>query len=196
MWKDLPLRAKQEQLAEWRDSFLCELECLLGPRDPKFSLGEIAPRGSPVAWADKYNIIQINLSRGEGGEFCDNEEVIKWQLAHECVHCLDPYSVKEGKHTIVLEEGIATWFQNQKVKNIYPEGQYKNAYIRAETLVSKWMEDKYLPSAIRSIRKEGTHIRDITKEKLREKAPYINNEPAKELTQIFESWKKLFITVQ
>lgn len=71
-----------------------------------------------------------------------------WELAHECVHLLDPWSpCAEGRSTNVLEEGLATWYQNYKVKG---GGQPCPPYAQAEALVKPHIDE--LVPAVKLIR--------------------------------------------
>jgi len=60
-------------------------------------------------------------------EFEDFKLLAHWQLAHECVHLIDPHK----DPTNFLEEGLATWYQNQKAEGFENSKSYK----RAENLV-------------------------------------------------------------
>ena len=106
----------QNRLLRWRSGFLSELETLFGPRDPDYELGEIrsstqGPRTVPREGSN--HIADILLTPGAyGGAY--SGQLAKWQMAHECLHLIDPYFHDSAEPpTIVLEEGLATWFQNQ-----------------------------------------------------------------------------------
>ena len=90
-----------------------------------------------------------------------------WDLAHECVHLLDPIM---EKYATYLEEGLATWYQDspqlhpdyQNIRSLvqghingHPEGmRHKDPkYLGAKELVQKCMPE--IKSAVRSIRKKG-----------------------------------------
>ena len=90
-----------------------------------------------------------------------------WDLAHECVHLLDPIM---EKYATYLEEGLATWYQDspqlhpdyQNIRSLvqghingHPEGmRHKDPKYRgAKELVQKCMPE--IKSAVRSIRKKG-----------------------------------------
>ena len=105
-------------------------------------------------------------------------------MAHECVHLLDPHNPKlSGGPTNVLEEGIATWYQNQKEGRQVAEADSR--YAEAEKLVLPWME--VLPAAIRRIRqKEGIPIGKIKEGVLREYCREVSLDTAQQLTQPFK----------
>ena len=161
------------ELIPLRGKFLEELENLFGPRDRNFDLGEIIfkKEGFPMTYKPdrNANIVDIHLT---------NKDLLEWQLAHECVHLLDPYFPPP---TNFLEEGIATWFQTEKREDHSSD----RLYIQAEKLVSPLMENGYLPNRLKSIRKNNCRIGEITKEILRQEAPEIDDKTAEELTKKF-----------
>ena len=126
---------------------------MFGPRDPKFEFGRILPGAEP------HIRFQIDSSRGPVDIHLTERALVKWrdetlgrwQLAHECLHLIDPHK----NPTNVLEEGLATWYQNKNVPRQlarkFADGE--GPYAEAETLVKPFMDT--LPGAIRRIRKEG-----------------------------------------
>ena len=108
----------------------------------------------------------------------------RWQLAHECFHLLDPWNLRvDGRQTNMLEEGLATWYQNNSV----PEAEcHEDPYATAEDLVRPLMDE--LPHAIKRIRQErGLRIGDIPPEILRVYCPGMSEETAWKLCQSFSS---------
>ena len=106
-----------------------------------------------------------------------------WEIAHECVHLLDP---KIPAPTTFLEEGIATWYQNFKIRpaRIEPSQPWREA----EVLVHPFMENGYLRKTIRPLRLQPEHpvrICDITGELLAQFAPEIPTDVAARLTRPF-----------
>ena len=106
-----------------------------------------------VRWAFGFrNIPTIIIAMTRGG----------WQIAHECVHLLDP-TPRGGSN--FLEEGLATWYQNEpyfhneQVK-IYIGRNTKSLpdYIEAEQLVRKCIPEGLLP-AVKEIREHGGAFR-------------------------------------
>ena len=88
----------------------------------------------------------------------------RWQLAHECVHLLNPWNKRvDARQTNMLEEGLATWYQNNSV----PEAEcHEGLYAIAEELVRSQMDE--LPHAIKRIRQErGLRIGEIPPDILR-----------------------------
>ena len=95
-----------------------------------------------------------------------------WQIAHECVHLLDP--CEEGKANY-LEEGLATWFQMEpRFHNKIVKGYLKKnrgrlirdpRYVTALGMVRRNMPG--LKKAIRDIRGSGTRLCEITPSHLR-----------------------------
>ena len=152
----------QVRLINLRNRFLAELEQSFGERDHRFDLGYVneAPNGTPrIRRRHSANIIDIELT--SFALHGDSEDLANWQLAHECVHLLDPCIYPEA--TIVLEEGIASWFQDRQMPDSFPLGP---EYDRAARLVAPFMEDCCLPSGIRLLRKCRLRICDITRDHL------------------------------
>lgn len=100
-----------------------------------------------------------------------------WQVAHESVHLLDPGPMG----TNFLEEGLATWFQdefefhNEQVQRyIAKNSEHSPSYAKAKELVQVCMP-LHLCSAVREIRASGVRIRDIDVEVLGSHLPHVND---------------------
>ena len=102
----------------------------------------------------------------------------RWQLAHECVHLLDP----GVPPTIVLEEGIAGWYQNRK--SPWRPGNPAPSYANALALVEPLME--VLPETIQRIRARGIQMRHMTSTDLAEGCPELSAHTTMELTRRFD----------
>ena len=100
-----------------------------------------------------------------------------WQVAHECVHLLDPCHVGEAN---VLEEGLATWFQDEErfhpdfVREFIREKrpQHPSNYKEAKSLVVECMPN--LANAVRDIRAKGNRLCDFEPGLLTSLLPNIN----------------------
>jgi hypothetical protein len=84
---------------------LWEIQQTFGPRDPGLTiLGvEFADVPLPCHWFPRgrnYVVIQLQIATMR------DKARAYFQMAHECVHLLDP----GGGTANVLEEGLATWF--------------------------------------------------------------------------------------
>ena len=105
-----------------------------------------------------------------------------WQLVHECLHLLDPWNMEvDGRPTNMLEEGLATWYQNDRgAEAEWHEG----AYAAAAALVGPLMGQ--LPSAVERIRRER-HLRigEFTPEVLQECCPEFHEDTLQRLCQPF-----------
>lgn len=147
-------------LSWWTSVFITDIENLFGPRDSTFTLVGVdmdetdnaVPRVwfpnsgiSPVGNGKQHRHVIIRLV----GNALKSETVAKWQLAHECVHLLDPWNNEaEERQTNVLEEGIASWYQDLNVQGVTRKsGSYHE---EAGSLVQPLMPD--LASAIEHIR--------------------------------------------
>ena len=85
-----------------------------------------------------------------------------WQVAHECVHLLDP--VERGAANF-LEEGLATWFQDEPLfhddnvkRYIARNSPPPEPYSTAKRLVLQCQPQIIL--AVKNIRSSRTRIRD------------------------------------
>ena len=163
-------------LSEWASVFLSELELMFGPRDPSFTFVGIdidqKPESFPSLWYpnsgippdDKEGRSRHVIVRLGSGALTGVDRA-RWQLAHECLHLLDPWNQRlDGKPTNWLEEGLASWYQNYRV----PEAASRQgSYAVAEGLVMPLIES--LPSIVKRIRKEqNLRIGEITPDALRE----------------------------
>ena len=98
-----------------------------------------------------------------------------WQVAHECVHLFDPGLLGTAN---CLEEGLATWFQDER--RYHDEGlhryiaiaerTHRPSYRQAKRLVLHANPDYLLP-AVKRIRESGTRIGDITADVLVRELP-------------------------
>ena len=166
--------------------FLSDIESKFGPRDTSFTILGIEileTQGVPHIWfpsnPDNCKHVIVHLAENT----LDCEILARWQLAHECVHLLDPRNNVLSGPTNVLEEGIATWYQNNAVTRQFSE--HSGKYVEAEKLILPLID--VLPDAIRFIRqKEGLPIGDITEDVLCEYCPQVSLEIAQHLTRQFE----------
>ena len=126
-------------LAQLTSIFVNEIETLLGPRDPNFNyVGlefDTTPDAKPHIWfphvghpdrdrGKTSNHIIIRLTEKAQSD----ANLAIWQLAHECVHLIDPWNVEtEGRPTNYLEEGLATWYQTTIIQDIPLEPPYDEA---------------------------------------------------------------------
>ena len=144
------MREKVQILEEKVPWFVRDLEEMFGPSNPNFEFGCIRP----APQGDSPHVHFRNDSSGGVVDICLTEEALQslteawstWQLAHECLHLIDPHK----NPTNVLEEGLATYYQNDKVCRDFAE--CTGSYAEAEKLVEPFM--KTLPDAIKKIRKE------------------------------------------
>ena len=148
------------------------LEGLLGPRDPRFVFGSIKKSTDEddvphtnFPQAFHFNggcVVDIHISDWPWRHHLIDQGL--WQIAHECVHLLDP-GVSGSAN--VLEEGIATWFQDEPryhidvvKKYIERNPSHSSPYAAAKRLVCRYMPQ--LASAVKDIRASGVRIRDIS----------------------------------
>ena len=105
-----------------------------------------------------------------------------YQLAHECIHLLSPSG---GYPTNILEEGLATYFALQYVKEEFDRSILVEikSYEKARELVHKLLE--FDADAVKKIRKSQFAISKITSENILEVVPQFNPADAKVLEQDF-----------
>lgn len=144
-------RYSPETLTRHLGIFLSTLEHKFGSRNRDFTILGIEildePGTSPHTWFPpsdpKCKHVIIHLSYGALKSF----ERARWQLAHECVHLLDPH-VATLEPTSNLEEGLARWFQDNAVGTQFSDPN--NNYAQAAKIVTKIIETA--PNAIRELR--------------------------------------------
>ena len=169
------------------------LEGKFGPCDQKFVFGTIkkTPYEDDVPhtnFPDKFHtnggcIVDIHISKWPWQHECRDQGT--WQVAHESVHLLDPGPLVTTNN---LEEGLATWFQDEskyhidEVKRYIERGiQHSHNYLLAKELVRRCIP--HLTSAVKEIRISGVRIRDITAQVL---APHLPNVDSRTIEQLCE----------
>ena len=126
-----------DYLAELCESdFIPKAERYFGPRNPNWTLGGI--RRNP--WGNHPQLllfpdsgfvdILLSSQLDEG-----NLPSVLYELAHECVHLLDPHPVEKGTN---LCEGLACWFQVNMSTDMRPT---ESVYVRALEAVERLMPD-------------------------------------------------------
>ena len=173
-----------DQLYCDRSKFLREITDRLGPRNPSYELGAIKFHRdcrAPCPYFHSGNVVDVYLSRGAR----DFQEAARWELAHECVHRVDPRPICPYGRTNVLEEGIATWWQYRIRRPKKGETSFDPAYARAESLVAPHV-DRLLP-AVRQIRsRQKVTIGDIEFAALEAYCPGMPHKVLNELIKTFD----------
>ena len=167
------------------------LEYLFGPCDPRFVFGTIrkSEDGMPrTFYPAGYHteggcIVDIHIS-DFSWEHCSPHQG-KWQVAHECVHLLDLGI--DG--TTNLEEGLATWFQDESRFHDDTVRQYiaRNTrtllfYDAAKDLVLRCMPQ--LTTAVKEIRESGKRIREISPDVLATRLPHVDRKMVESLCNV------------
>ena len=192
-------RSNSITLSGYASRFIADIECLFGVRDRSFTLVGIVidnTQGNPPQlWFPDSGIppgdaegrsrhVVIRLGRNVLADLAR----ARWQLAHECVHLLDPWNSRvDGRPTNFLEEGLATWFQNTRV----PEAEcHEGLHSVAEDLVGPRMD--LLPNAVKRLRQDqGLRIGEILPDVLRDYCPEMNEETSWKLCQPFQQLEAL-----
>ena len=141
-------------LAQLTSVFLTEIEKLFGPRDPKFTyVGlefDTSHDAKPRIWFphtgypgretnEPSRHVNIRLT----GNAQNDANLAIWQLAHECVHLIDPWNIEvEGRQSSVLEEGLAVWYQYTIVQGVSlgDDASYEEARSLVEPYMPKLAE--------------------------------------------------------
>ncbi len=158
------------------DCHISTLEGMFGKKDARFRFGKIEKAGSdsegpylyyPENYCPDGCVVDIHVSRRT------SRAQGLWQIAHECVHLLDP----AFPSTIFLEEGLATWYQNEPsfhddaVKTYISKNPTKTPeYIEAERLVRKCLPFGLI-DAVRKTRARNIRICDINPDMLLRQMP-------------------------
>ena len=174
------------------EKYLAILEEMFGPPDPRFVFGTIlkSSRNPHTDFPFDYHLnggCVVNIQVGEyPWEHCCYDQGT-WQVAHECVHLLDPGIRGSATH---LEEGLATWFQDETrfhdeiVKRyIARKSPHPEPYITAKRLVVECMPALIL--AVKAIRETGTRIWDIERDALAAHLPQADTKTIETLCATF-----------
>jgi hypothetical protein len=162
---------------------LDDIEVLFGTRDERFTiLGIEFADGGPRLWhVGGYRVV-IQLGISAMGDRARAE----FQLAHECVHLLDPITAGEGT---VLEEGLATCYSLQYIWREMPNYETGSAkYDAACSLAMTFLEDA--PHAIKELRASGKRISELTSQDLLQATSSLTTEDASALAMRFASWEQ------
>ena len=171
------------------------LETIFGPCDPRFVFGTIGrskDERACIYFPEDFHLnggcrVDIHITNWPWEHHKLNQG--PWQVAHECVHLLDP-----GRgSTNILEEGLATWFQNEAcfhselvqhyiAKN---DSNHTSAYLEARDLVHRSLPN--LLHAVRTLRDSGTRIRDIRADMLTPLLPDVETGVVEHLCSSFNS---------
>jgi hypothetical protein len=149
-----------------------------GPRDKSFTvLGVEFREGVPQSWfPGNCGHVVIQLGR----EAMQDTNRALFQLAHECVHLLDPHAGGTNK----LEEGVAARFALNYMKSIgvvYRNGdqRYDDPCALVDTVLG------ISADAIKSLRQSDGPLRNIRVEQIRQAFPNLNQQVATELAAPF-----------
>ena len=174
--------------------YLTILEEKFGPPDPRFVFGtilksiDVFPR---IHFPSDYNLnggcdVNIHIGDYPWKNCCYDQGT--WQVAHECVHLLDPV-LKGSANT--LEEGLATWFQDETrfhddgVKRyIARNSPHPEPYAIAKRLVVECMPS--LIPAVKTIRATGARIGNIEPDTLAAHLEHIDLQTIEALCAKFE----------
>jgi hypothetical protein len=161
---------------------ILEIEAQFGKRDRSWTiLGiEFCDTG-PQTWFPGdcgHIIIQLGLSARE-----DLVQAL-FQLAHESVHLLDPVVYNFGT---VLEEGLATHFSLQYIKEFHPHYTTSDPkYAAAARLAAHLLDIN--PTAIKELRSRGIKIAEISASQLLAVCPKLPKSIVLALVTPFHDW--------
>ena len=180
-------------LPEYASYFIADMESLFGLRDLSFSLVGIdvvsTPDSSPMLWYPDYGVAPDSIDRRSkhiiirlGFNVLLDPLRARWQLAHECIHLLDPWNERvDGRATSWLEEGLAAWYQNSRV----PEAAWRHGrYGAAEALVEPLLRE--YPEAVKNIRQDlGLRLGEFNPDVIRDYCPSIDEKALQQLCRPF-----------
>ena len=191
-------------LEEQAQRYLGVLEDLFGPRDARYEFLGVGRN------SDDRDFPQTYFPNGYSETGCGVEIRIEpqwydmqhrgmsgYQIAHECVHLLDPSAFGKGP---MLEEGLAVWFQDEPAyhehhKSIrarsasYGSQDLGDAYATARNLVRRCMPA--LAPVIKGLRRGGTRLRDISADQLARCLPDIARDTLEALCASYPYESKL-----
>lgn len=168
---------------------------MFGQRDCHFHFREvrIAPpdRDFPHPSYERINerdfFADILISKRASHCLC----VAKWEIAHECVHLIDP--VDHGFANF-LEEGLAHWFQMKPIYHDSDVQKYlatcfdnykpRTGYVQATSWIEECGPCKVI-EAVRELRCSGIKISSIMYESLRPKFPQVPGQTILNLCSTF-----------
>ena len=161
-------------------------EEMFGKYENKYNFVGIEFRNTvPCIWFYPNDKVSIVLSTNSLVDFPNNPQLY-FQLAHEACHLIN---LTKKENTLVLNEGISTYFSRIYQEIIYPDSTYaieaiKNSiYYYAYLLVDKMLS--YDREIIKKIRKICPDISKITKDGMKRMEKNLNDEEIEELTKIF-----------
>lgn len=169
-------------LASWLGEMISQLEAQFGSCDRSWTiLGiEFCESGSQTWFPGNRGHIIIQLSCSASTDLVQ----ALFPLAHESVHLLDPTVF--GFAT-VLEEGLATHFSLQYIKQFHPNYTTNDTkYATAASLVAQLLN--LSPMVIKNLRTKGIKISQITASHLVAACPQLSKSVALALTTPFQSW--------
>jgi hypothetical protein len=170
------------------DAMLQLAERRFGARDPLFTVLDIkfwnnVPQTDPL-WKHKRIVIFL------GPEAQKRGIEARFQLAHECIHLLNPVLIQD---VTVLEEGIATNFSLEYVHRydrtygLDLTKEYNKKYDAANRCAAKLL--CLCPDSVKMLRSKGVPLSSISASQLRDICPELSSELANVLTTQFQSWK-------
>ena len=183
-------------LADVRDHHIETLQAMFGNRDDRFVVGGIGRSADryartffPNGFGLKGNcVVDIHITQYPFDHCCYDQGA--WQVAHECVHLLDP-TINGASN--FLEEGLACWYQNEPafhnlIVRKYIKSNTKKPhphYVEAKALVRELMP-KGLAEAVCGIRNRSVRIGQICPDMLAEYFPRIDPAKLERLCQKFK----------
>jgi len=169
-------------LASRLGAMLAQAEAEFGARDSTYTiLGiEFGPLAYPQIWypnAHRHIVIQL------ASDSMRDPLVAYSQLAHECVHLLDPTG--GASITRVLEEGLAVRFQQSYVEAVFKETMVVDlrSYADARAKVDELLALD--PGVVRFLRESGKRLPLLTADELLAACPRASPQLAESLVAPF-----------
>ena len=174
--------------------YMSILESIFGQRDPRFLFGTIgmSDDGRPrTHFPGRFHFgggcsVDILITQYPWEHRSPDQG--PWQVAHECVHLLDP---REKGTANILEEGLATWFPDEPAyhdervrRYIANNNKLPPAYMEAQDLVRRSLPD--MLQAVKTLRASGVRIGDIKADMLAPLLPHAETGTVERLCEPFQ----------
>lgn len=184
----IPDAARREQfdstLRQWADEIIPAIEMKYGKINPNFEfIGVELLRRKPQTFfpafgAGKLVTIRLNITT------VNNDAQALFQLAHECVHLLDPTKLGNAP---VLEEGLASINSIEYVRRLSPIfGNGDNRYDMAAAVAQEALSIN--PDFVRNLRGADVPFAEMTPELILQECTGLNAGLAEALCAKFQTW--------
>lgn len=178
-----PTAFRSMTLARWTSEILISIEEKYGARDNRFTfVGIEFEDRKPQTWfhpAGRGLHVAIRLNKN----VWENPSRALFQLAHECVHLLDP---SQNNTAPVIEEGLAVLTSREFMARIRGTWASRGKYARAGLLAEQAL--RINPNVVRNIRAEEVPFVEMTPGMLLDHCTGLDPAIAETLCSRFSGW--------